>query len=308
MRSRDFAGARAMVDVNVDVRAHPRTACAASPRRDRRRSPTADRLAWIGIGTVMICWARFGLTALLALLDRAGRRRMRDDELRRLAFEDSLTGLAEPRATSSSGSPTRPRRARRASPSSTSTTSSASTTRSATPPATGCSSIAGERLRNALRAEDTVARLGGDEFASSPAAPSDPDALVERLFDVLSAPVVLEGKRLHLRASIGIASTDAGDDLLRNADLAMYAAKAARHQPLRRLQRRHARPRDGPAGPPRAARAGDRARGARPALPADRRPRRRRAPSASRRWCAGSTRSAACSARASSSRWPRRPG
>ena len=38
---------------------------------------------------------------------------------------------------------------------------------------------------------------------------------------------MLEGKRLHLRASIGIATTDAGDDLLRNADLAMYAAKAA---------------------------------------------------------------------------------
>jgi EAL domain-containing protein (putative c-di-GMP-specific phosphodiesterase class I) len=38
--------------------------------------------------------------------------------------------------------------------------------------------------------------------------------------------VMLEGKRLHLRASIGIATTEAGDDLLRNADLAMYAAKA----------------------------------------------------------------------------------
>jgi EAL domain-containing protein (putative c-di-GMP-specific phosphodiesterase class I) len=50
---------------------------------------------------------------------------------------------------------------------------------------------------------------------------------VARLFDVLAAPVMLEGKRLHLRASIGIAATDTGDELLRNADLAMYAAKAA---------------------------------------------------------------------------------
>ncbi len=56
---------------------------------------------------------------------------------------------------------------------------------------------------------------------------ADVDALVDRLFDVLAAPVMLEGKRLHLRASIGIATTDSGDQLLRNADLAMYAAKAA---------------------------------------------------------------------------------
>ena len=56
---------------------------------------------------------------------------------------------------------------------------------------------------------------------------TDVDALVARLFDVLAAPVMLEGKRLHLRASVGIASTETGDDLLRNADLAMYAAKAA---------------------------------------------------------------------------------
>ena len=38
---------------------------------------------------------------------------------------------------------------------------------------------------------------------------------------------MLEGKRLHLRASIGIATTDSGSDLLRNADLAMYAAKGS---------------------------------------------------------------------------------
>src|SRR5690606_1833177 len=48
-----------------------------------------------------------------------------------------------------------------------------------------------------------------------------------RLFDVLAAPVMLEGKRLYLRASVGIASTESGCDLLRNADLAMYAAKAS---------------------------------------------------------------------------------
>ena len=86
---------------------------------------------------------------------------------------------------------------------------------------------------------------------------------------------MLEGKRLHLRASIGIASTETGDDLLRNADLAMYAAKAAGTNRFAvftadmHVQRRRA------AGPPRAARARDRERGAGPALPADRRPRPR---------------------------------
>ncbi len=44
---------------------------------------------------------------------------------------------------------------------------------------------------------------------------------------MLSAPLMLEGKRLYLRASIGVATTLSGPELLRNADLAMYAAKAA---------------------------------------------------------------------------------
>ena len=93
-----------------------------------------------------------GLTALLALLDRAGRRRQRDGDLRRLAFEDSLTGLPnrslfEQRIAETLAA----RRSPPSSPSSTSTTSSASTTRSATPPATACSRSAGDRLRHALR-------------------------------------------------------------------------------------------------------------------------------------------------------------
>jgi len=87
--------------------------------------------------------------------------------------------------------------------------------------------ICAERLRHALRADDTVARLGGDEFAILACGTQDPEALVERLFEVLAAPVMLEGKRLSLRASVGIATTSTGADLLRNADLAMYAAKAA---------------------------------------------------------------------------------
>jgi EAL domain-containing protein (putative c-di-GMP-specific phosphodiesterase class I) len=76
-----------------------------------------------------------------------------------------------------------------------------------------------------VRGGDVVARLGGDEFAVLARGLDDRDAFVDRLFGALAEPVALGGKRLHLRASVGVADT--GADLLRNADLAMYAAKAA---------------------------------------------------------------------------------
>ena len=251
----------------------------------------------------------FGLTALLALLDRAGRRRLRDDELQRARVRGLAHRAAEPRAVRAADRRgARPPASPPSSRSSTSTTSSRSTTRSATPPATACSRSAASACGTRCAPADTVARLGGDEFAILALGAGDPDALVDRLFDVLAAPVMLEGKRLHLRASIGIATTESGDDLLRNADLAMYAAKAAgtnRFAVFTDDMHVHAA---GAAGPPRAARAGDRERGAGPALPADRRPRprpRRRLRGAG---ALAASRRAACSARASSSRWPRRPG
>jgi predicted signal transduction protein with EAL and GGDEF domain len=77
-----------------------------------------------------------------------------------------------------------------------------------------------------LGVQSEVKALLGDmhsELAILARGAGDPELLVSRLFKVLAAPVMLEGKRLHLRASVGIAATD----LLRNADLAMYAAKAA---------------------------------------------------------------------------------
>ena len=183
-------------------------------------------MSWIGTVAVMLALV-FLVTALLALLDRAGRRRVRDGHFRELAFQDALTGLPnrtlfEQRiaAALADGVPAIVafldlddfKRV------------NDSLGHAAGDRLLG---ICGERLRNALRAGDTVARLGGDEFAILALNVSDVDALVARLFDVLAAPVMLEGKRLHLRASIGIASTETGDDLLRNADLAMYAAKAA---------------------------------------------------------------------------------
>ena len=58
--------------------------------------------------------------------------------------------------------------------------------------------ICGERLRHAVRVSDTVARLGGDEFAVLAIGADHPDALVERLFGVLAAPLMLEMGRVRI--------------------------------------------------------------------------------------------------------------
>jgi len=88
------------------------------------------------------------------------------------------------------------------------------------------------RLRTVIRASDTVARLGGDEFAillEDPADGGAPTAAAERIQDAFATPFVIEGRSLLIRASIGAAIPDDGavtcEELLRNADVAMYAAK-----------------------------------------------------------------------------------
>jgi diguanylate cyclase (GGDEF)-like protein/PAS domain S-box-containing protein len=90
------------------------------------------------------------------------------------------------------------------------------------------------RLRNALRETDTVSRFGGDEFAvllDDIGAVEDAVRTADRIQASLTAPVSLSGYEVFTSASIGIAlsSTAYGrpDHLLRNADMAMYRAKAA---------------------------------------------------------------------------------
>ncbi len=90
-----------------------------------------------------------------------------------------------------------------------------------------------ERFKSALREGDIVARLGGDEFAiiqSDAPQPAAAKALAERLVDLISRAYVLEGHMIHIGASVGIAiSPDHGlepDLLFKNADLALYKAKA----------------------------------------------------------------------------------
>jgi len=87
------------------------------------------------------------------------------------------------------------------------------------------------RLRGAVRSENTVARLSGDEFAvlmRGVRSRTDAPALAERLVATLAEPVRLGDHTVSLRASVGVAlgTRDEGEELLlRNADLAMYAAK-----------------------------------------------------------------------------------
>ena len=89
------------------------------------------------------------------------------------------------------------------------------------------------RLRLSVREGDTVARLGGDEFAILQASPSgelDCDALARRIIEILAEPFEINGHSLSVGASIGIAFApkDAAepDELIRNADLALYRAKS----------------------------------------------------------------------------------
>ena len=89
-----------------------------------------------------------------------------------------------------------------------------------------------ERIRNSLRPGDVVARLGGDEFAvlaDGLSEASEAVQVAERIHDALQEPFDLHGQSVFTSASIGIAKSAEryadGDELLRDADIAMYSAK-----------------------------------------------------------------------------------
>ncbi|MFD7440534.1 putative bifunctional diguanylate cyclase/phosphodiesterase [Streptomyces sp. NPDC059909] len=98
--------------------------------------------------------------------------------------------------------------------------------------------LAARRLQESVRAGDTAARLGGDEFAALILGDGSRDQsgreyqvheIADRLRLMLSQPYRVEGNEVRVAASIGVAFAEPGisaGELLRNADLAMYRAKA----------------------------------------------------------------------------------
>ncbi len=92
----------------------------------------------------------------------------------------------------------------------------------------------GERLEGALRDSDTVARMGGDEFVillPEIERPEQVEVVAQKVLSVLRDPVVLLGEKFSVTVSIGISQFphDGSDQatLMKNADIAMYAAKEA---------------------------------------------------------------------------------
>lgn len=102
-----------------------------------------------------------------------------------------------------------------------------------------------ERLRLETRKEDTLARIGGDEFVLlTPQLPEDQQAAInsvsnlgERILAAISSPYTVDGQKLHITASAGVSffpfNADNLEDLLRQADTAMYQAKNAGRGTLR---------------------------------------------------------------------------
>ncbi|HEY6493044.1 MAG TPA: EAL domain-containing protein [Trebonia sp.] len=98
------------------------------------------------------------------------------------------------------------------------------------------------RLASSVRASDTAARLGGDEFAlliDDAADPEAVDAFAERIVAAFTEPFTLSEAKVLATATVGVAtSADSNDvdELLRHADLALYAAKAAGKRRWRHYQ------------------------------------------------------------------------
>ncbi len=88
-----------------------------------------------------------------------------------------------------------------------------------------------QRLRACVRPNDVVARLGGDEFVVLLVGSLDPDAVAARIVESVKVPVWIEGTMLRPSLSLGLASISDGSagasELMRRADIAMYAAKTA---------------------------------------------------------------------------------
>ncbi len=90
-----------------------------------------------------------------------------------------------------------------------------------------------QRIRAAVREQDAVSRMGGDEFTIvlSPIEEAiEVTSLAKRVLDAVNTPVVVQSHTMDMGASIGVAlfpnDGDNADDLIRNADMALYEAKS----------------------------------------------------------------------------------
>lgn len=111
--------------------------------------------------------------------------------------------------------------------------------------------VVAQRLGGALPREATLSRLGGDEFAvlcPNITGREDAAAVAQRLVGVIGEPIVIDGRRHAVSAAVGVALRPlvgaVVDDLMREADAALYAAKAAGGAAIRFA----ATPADAPAG------------------------------------------------------------
>lgn len=93
--------------------------------------------------------------------------------------------------------------------------------------------LVAKKVRSLIRTTDMAARLGGDEFVillEDIDSLQDPVRIAERLFSDLQMPLQIDGREVFINTSIGIVmgspAYKAPSDLLRNADIAMYRAKA----------------------------------------------------------------------------------
>ena len=103
----------------------------------------------------------------------------------------------------------------------------------------------GKRLRAAVRESDTIARLGGDEFvlliegldSRAIKAARQVEALAQEILGMLATPVVLKGQEIHTTGSMGVVLFSGlavpVPDLMQHADLAMYRAKAEGRNSMR---------------------------------------------------------------------------
>jgi diguanylate cyclase (GGDEF)-like protein len=95
-----------------------------------------------------------------------------------------------------------------------------------------CLKVAARRLIESCGGAELVARIGGDEFAvllRLGMTQADMETLAEGIIATMRGPVSIAGRPLRLSASVGLAPYRGGssEDLFRQADIALYAAKAA---------------------------------------------------------------------------------